>query len=435
MDLNEEQKAKVDKHIQAAIQRLQTYQLNNGAMAYWPGSGPDDYSTSYVGHFLIEAQKAGYTLPNGMMDKWLSYQSKMAQNWNQEGKDPQAFLSQAYRLYVLALAGKPDMSAMNRFKALAPIAKEPAPVRWHLAAAYHLAGQKEVASQIATKASLSVMTFTPMDAFLTYGSPLRDQALMLQVMSMLGQRDKAAGLVASLSDKLSSNDWLSTQETAQALIAMSQYVGVGENRVLNFEYKIGNGDWIKASSNKAIWQLELQGDQKQTVQVRNNSGGILFGRISQMGIPAAEKESELSQGGLSMSIVYKNVNGEKLDPKSIAQGTEFMAEVVISNKGNRDLYELSLNQVFPAGWELINTRITGRKAGGDAPDYQDFRDDRAFTFFKLPKGKSKTFNVILNAAYLGKYYLPASTVEAMYDKNIQARSKGQWVEVVAKPNK
>ncbi|MFT5647906.1 MAG: hypothetical protein ACI976_002601, partial [Aureispira sp.] len=54
---------------------------------------------------------------------------------------------------------------------------------------------------------------------------------------------------------------------------------------------------------------------------------------------------------------------------------------------------------------------------------------RVYTFFDLKKGKTKTFNVLLNASYLGRYYLPALSVEAMYDKSIQARKRGQWVEV------
>jgi len=37
--------------------------------------------------------------------------------------------------------------------------------------------------------------------------------------------------------------------------------------------------------------------------------------------------------------------------------------------------------------------------------------------------------VDLNASFAGRFYLPAWTVEAMYDGRRQARSKGQWVEV------
>ena len=35
-----------------------------------------------------------------------------------------------------------------------------------------------------------------------------------------------------------------------------------------------------------------------------------------------------------------------------------------------------------------------------------------------------------NASYLGRFYQPMITVEAMYDATINARAKGQWVEIV-----
>jgi transposase len=41
------------------------------------------------------------------------------------------------------------------------------------------------------------------------------------------------------------------------------------------------------------------------------------------------------------------------------------------------------------------------------------------------------FETRLNAAYLGRYYLPGASIEAMYDATKQARLRGQWIEVVS----
>jgi len=40
------------------------------------------------------------------------------------------------------------------------------------------------------------------------------------------------------------------------------------------------------------------------------------------------------------------------------------------------------------------------------------------------------YRIQLNAAYAGKYFLPAVACEAMYDNRIQASSPGKWVEVI-----
>ena len=42
----------------------------------------------------------------------------------------------------------------------------------------------------------------------------------------------------------------------------------------------------------------------------------------------------------------------------------------------------------------------------------------------------RKFKILLNASYLGSYYLPGLQCEAMYDNEFLARTKGQWVAVV-----
>ncbi|HBK88904.1 MAG TPA: hypothetical protein DDZ56_09640, partial [Cytophagales bacterium] len=61
--------------------------------------------------------------------------------------------------------------------------------------------------------------------------------------------------------------------------------------------------------------------------------------------------------------------------------------------------------------------------------YQDIRDDRVYTYFDLAAGQTKSFRVMLTATYAGSYYLPAVSCEAMYDRTIFARTRGQVVEV------
>ena len=64
-------------------------------------------------------------------------------------------------------------------------------------------------------------------------------------------------------------------------------------------------------------------------------------------------------------------------------------------------------------------------------EYVDIRDDRVQRYFSLNAGESIFFETRLNAAYLGRFYLPGTSVEAMYDANQHARLKGQWIEVIS----
>jgi hypothetical protein len=134
-----------------------------------------------------------------------------------------------------------------------------------------------------------------------------------------------------------------------------------------------------------------------------------------------------------MNVRYLNIDGKTINPSQIEQGADFIAEVEIQHPGIRQEYkEMALTQIFPSGWEIRNTRmdLVESQHIGDKPRYQDIRDDRVYSYFDLHTGGKKTFRVLLNAAYLGRFYLPTVYCEAMYDNEIYSRKAGRWVEVV-----
>ena len=92
---------------------------------------------------------------------------------------------------------------------------------------------------------------------------------------------------------------------------------------------------------------------------------------------------------------------------------------------------MALSQIFPSGWEILNTRMDESVSleKQSKHEYQDIRDDRVYTYFSLSSGERKTFIVNLIATYSGTYFLPSATCEAMYDKSINARIHGMQVEV------
>jgi hypothetical protein len=148
------------------------------------------------------------------------------------------------------------------------------------------------------------------------------------------------------------------------------------------------------------------------------------------GIPEKGNEEEVNNQ-LSMEVSYRTTDGNPLDVSSIPQGTDFYASVSVYNSGDFDQRQLALTQIFPPGWEIGNARMTDIIVPGQTNfTYQDIRDDRVNTFFNLSRGETKTFRVMLNAAYAGTFYLPGVYCEAMYDNTVSALKKGREVRVV-----
>ena len=134
------------ENIKEAITMLVSRQMSNGGIALWPGSyQPDNWVTSYAGHFIIEAERKGYNIPSGFRQKWISYQKKTAQDWRPDNHFNQSANDQAYRLFSLALAGEPEKGAMNRLRETKEI---PQLSQWFLAAAFATTGRPEVAGDL-----------------------------------------------------------------------------------------------------------------------------------------------------------------------------------------------------------------------------------------------------------------------------------------------
>ena len=126
------------------------------------------------------------------------------------------------------------------------------------------------------------------------------------------------------------------------------------------------------------------------------------------------------------------MDGTIIDITNLKHGIDFYAQITVTNPGKYgDIENLALSQIFPSGWEIINTRVfdIGAELKSDDADYVDYRDDRVNFFFGLQRGARKKFIVLLNAAYRGKYFLPATQCGDMYNNNVMAVTGGGWVLV------
>ena len=430
-ELSEEEQEQVESNVKQAIAQLNSFLTNEGGFAYWPGSqDADEWSTSYGGHFLLEAQQQGYTVPVGLLQAWQNYQRRRANQWGAGSGYVREELIQAYRLYTLALAGNPAQGAMNRLREKGNLSLV---AMWRLAAAYALIGQPEVATQMINGLATNVPKYQ--EGYGTYGSSYRDEAMILETLTILEKKVEALRLYQRISTALGNESvWMSTQTTAFCLLAASQYAqSVNTEQEIQFTYQISGRPLSEVRSQMSLVQrpLDVQPSRRYTASVTNQTQGDLYARIVLRGTPPME-EAEPSESGLRLQINYKGTNGEPIEPENILQGTDFLAEVTVINPGTQgDLQQLALTHIVPSGWEIINTRLQNISSfyQQDTYDYQDIRDDRVYTYFDLSAGERKTFTFVLNAAYIGRFYQPGIYCEAMYDNTMNVRSEGNWIEV------
>ena len=433
-DLDDYKKAQVDKNVKAGIGKLQNFQRPDGGFSYWPGGNEsDEWGSNYAGHFLVEAQSNGFLVSDYMLQQWKNYQRGKANSWvasttNFYGGD----LTQSYRLYTLALAKVPELGAMNRLKEFKYLSAE---AKWRLAAAYQLAGQTNTALDLISGLPTTFDVRT--NPGFTYGSDTRDEAMVLETLTLLNKKEKARQLVDLIAAKLSQDYWYSTQTTAYSLIAIAKFCGKNASGAKIIA--AANIDGKQTDINTATYLRQLpvvfKNQNASNVVITNKGNNTLYIRMITKGQPLAGDSLKVNNNPavLNMSVSYLSQDGKVIEVNKLTQGSDFVAKVIIKNPGGRGNYsQMALSQIFPSGWEILNARMLGGEGAfkSSYSTYQDIRDDRVYTYFNINANETLTYYVQLNASYLGRYFLPGTFSEAMYDNKISAGVSGKWVEVV-----
>jgi uncharacterized protein YfaS (alpha-2-macroglobulin family) len=329
--------------------------------------------------------------------------------------------------------------------------------RWLLASTYKLAGKPDVAKSLVDKDRVQAFVFADANPY-TFGSLLRDRAVVLMGMTLLGRDAETGPLLEDVAGQLNDGSWYSTQSLAFALVAVAQNTGAKPFKGFSFDYATAGARKQTVTAESPVANIKLPPPPTAGVPLTltNTSERKLYATVAVRAVPRSGEE-DVSANGISLGVAYSDADGEPIDPRRVQQGSDLIAQLTVKNVSKRQLDNLALSQLVPAGWEIRNDRLEGvdtqgartsektprgqfwwvpaqwRNQAMRTAEYVDIRDDRVQRFFSLAPGESIFFETRLNAAYLGRFYLPGATIEAMYEATQHARVKGQWVEVVNHP--
>ena len=413
--LDDKDKEEMRNNIETAITNLKSYQKSDNSMTNWPGGRyTDPWTEIYALHFLVEANKQGYNVPQSFLDGLLSYQADRAKQWKNNPDYKQGETIQAYRLFVLALAGKAEMGAMNRFKEIEmnyDLTKALA------AAAFAQTGKTSIAQNLLPVVEEGKMMS---DYYTSFGSRTRDLAFYTYVQMLCDvDQQTIQNNINEVCRMMSTNRWMDTQTTAFSLFVLGKYAEKmkvnntnlsatvklnGEDRTLNTNMaSVGFGFTPKLGSN--------------TVEIKNNTDQKM---IANLFTKTSVAEYDMNENGnlIKMAVNYYDKNGASANLTSLNAGTDLRVQITVSNPSEWQVTELALSYYLPSGWELVNERVNGEMTGNEGAKHIDLRDDRAYFYFDLMPGAKKTFTLKANATYEGNYMIPAVRCEDMYNNEI-----------------
>ncbi len=422
--------------IATAIQRIKMRQLYNGGLTLWEGQGIEQWwVTAYAAHFLVEARKAGYAPDAQLLETMLQYLSnKLRQRdlvdyyYNQNQQKRIAPKEVAYSLYVLALAGRPNISAMNYYKAnqkdLALDSK------YVLSATYALAGDKKSFREM-LPASFSGEVSIPVTGGAFY-SPIRDEGLALNVLLEVDPNHAQVPVMSKhLVDKFNSSDYFSTQEAVFGLLALGKMAKTSLASKATAEVYV-NGKKVGAMGGDF---LKLNKRQLGTgaIQIAAKGAGPLYYWWQASGVSAS--------GGFQEEDNYLKVrrqlfdrNGKPLSGNRFNQNELIVVKIVLEKAFNGRVENIVVTDLLPGGWEIENGRIKD-VPGMDwikdetTPLSRDIRDDRIHFFTDLGSNR-QVFYYSVRAVTPGTYRIGPLSADAMYQGEYHSYSGAGTISVV-----
>lgn len=421
--LTDQQKNDINDHIAKGVDKLRRFQLPSGGMAYWPGAADvSDWNTSYAGHFLLVAKNHGHNIPSGMLEQWYNYQKFTSQKLSAEVLKSSPWMQRimAYKLYTMALYGKPNASSMNvmyQYKDLDLTA------RAFLAAAYCINGKCDIGKKLLPAENPPIKEYREYDE--SFGSTIRDEAILVIALSSLGYQEEAASKLNALLSKEVRLTYLNTQEMSFLLLAVDKLFGGKMQNPLKVELKSAKGtetiSFESGFSHKDLDPVKLKG-----LSITNQSDKGVTVTFLQSGIEELTAQQN-DQKGIQMSFHWVYPDGRGKFPKP-GDKMEAIVNVRLTNYAQR-MDNLALTINFPSTFELINERLGEWSTETNAIDYQDIRDNQVKTYFSLTGSKPLQLKFPVHVSYPGKYASPLIVCESMYDPSIYAKISTPSVEV------
>ncbi len=428
-------KANANYNVQEAIRKIKQRQLYNGAITLWDYEGSENWwATVYAGHFLLEAKKAGFDVDQSLLDNIYSYLISKLRNrttytyyYNRTMKKEIAPKEVAYALYVLALAGKPQVSTMNYYKEnTAMLALDS---KYLLSAAYAIAGDR------AKFREMLPTSFTGEVAVKETGgcfySDLRDEGIALNAILEVDPNNSQVGIMAKhVSEEVKKRYYLSTQERAFAFLALGKIARVANNTNISASIKV-NGKEI-AKNDGSTLRLTSKQLSGSSVDIVTTGTGRLYYFWQSEGIT---KDGSFKEEDSYLKVRKKFFDryGRQITSNSFKQNDLVVIALTLESSYSRYIDNIVMTDMLPAGFEIENPRtkeIPGMSwiKNESYPQYLDVRDDRVNMFVGVGS-HPQTYYYAVRAVSPGNYIMGPVMADAMYNGEYHSYNGGGVVRV------
>ncbi|MGE0408392.1 MAG: alpha-2-macroglobulin, partial [Amphiplicatus sp.] len=438
----------VRPRVQKAVNELLNRQSADGAFGLWRegDGGASPWLGAYVVDFLDRAKAQGYAVPEealdrayaslaqiARIDRWVNVSYQMTANTGAGSNDSNELLrrrSAAYALYVLARAGRADVSDLRYFHD-ALMDETPGPLaRAHVAAALALMGDRARATSAFEKA-LDAIGYENTGDY--YQTPLRDVAGLLALAAEAGRESIAEAATEKFTALMKEPARLHTQEKAFVLLAAQALLKSSGPMVLSL-----NGQSLSDLVPAPSFSLDAAALADKTVY-RNDGDGPIFRTVTVSGAPKAAP-LPVSEG-FSITKRVATRDGRPANLAAVAQNDRLVVVITGSAAADR-LHPAVVADLLPAGFEIetILKPEDGANSGASGPykwigeisrpRIAEARDDRFVAAIDVRRERF-TLAYVVRAVTPGTFVMPGAVVEDMYKPGVVGRTAKETLTITA----
>ena len=431
--------------VEGALGRLASLQVGSGHFSMWGDSSyVNPLLTPYIVEFLLDAREAGFNVPETMLQKALERlgEDLLAGGEQFYGRDHRSHLRLAYQAYAGYALARVNRAPLGTLRALYDNDRRhalgPLPLL-HLGLALSLQGDGERGG----KAIAQAFAFKgDRPGFLwDYGSPLRDQALMVALVHERGLAQPAhAARAMEVGRELdarrgrSGRLYLSTQEQI-ALARLGRALASSQGKQVSGTLTEG-GVAQPVAAARIVGRSYDASTLDKGVRFDPVGEPPLFVNIDVAGVPVNAPEVDESRVRIARALF--TTDGKPWTPAPLREGEALIVALTLtSDVAMRDAL---VTDLLPAGLEIENFNLGDAKQWADVVvngisisdranaatvRHEEFRDDRYVAALDLGRGDTARVFYLVRAVTPGTYAVPPPMVEDMYRPEIRGVGRAQ----------
>jgi len=467
--------------VNQGLQRLYAQQHVDGGWGWWTTDESSPYVSAYVVFGLVKARQSGFGVSENVLNSGISFlQGQIIRGSTGGGKLsagiarsvplPRARLNsdynrQAFILYTLAEAGQGDTSAtVLLFEDREQLSTYG---RAYLALALHLLDPdgERIQTLLSDINNAAILSATGAhweegtNDWWNMNTDTRSTAIVLDALALLDpQNQLIPNVVRWLMVARKAQTWETTQETAWALIGLTDWMTVSGELKGNYDYDVSlNGnllefgkvspDNLRDPVSLKIAVADLLKDQANRLIINRGGGDGRLYYTAHLNVYFPVEDVKALSRGVVVAREYtlkSNDCGGPKQPKcppvtEVKAGQDVQVKVTLI--APNDLYYVVLEDPIPAGTEPVDTSLLTTSAVGQPPTLNyadplyygwgwwwfsntDLRDEKVVLFATYLAKGTYEYTYTLHASRPGVYKVIPTQASEFYFPEVFGRGDG-----------